>query len=326
MNSSTTLKVENLRVHFKTKMGIAVASNNINFEVKAGERLGIVGESGSGKSVTAKAILRLLPSPPATITGKINFKGENLLDKTEKEMCGIRGDEISMIFQEPMTSLNPVFTIGNQLIETIVKHQKLNKKEAKEKAVEMLRLVGIPSPESRLRQYPFEFSGGMRQRVMIAIALSCNPKILIADEPTTALDVTIQAQILELMKELNEKFNTSIIMITHDMGVIAETVDNVIVMYAGNIIEYSDVYSVLKNPLHPYTQGLLDSIPRLDIEKNELDPIKGIVPSLYDLPVGCKFSTRCKYGRPICEEKEPPLQEIDGKKVSCWMYSEEWDQ
>lgn len=317
---SMILQIKDLSITFTSRHGKAKAVNNLNFELKQGETLGIVGESGCGKSATSLAIMRLLD---AEISGHIFFNGEDLMSKTEDEMCQIRGNEISMVFQEPMTALNPVFTIGNQLRETIMAHQNVSKKEGMQKAIELLKLVGIPSPEKRIHQYPHELSGGMRQRVMIAIALSCNPKLLIADEPTTALDVTIQAQILELMKKMKEQISASIIIISHDLGVIADMANKVMVMYAGSVVEYSDVHSLYEDPLHPYTQGLLDSIPSLQKDQDKLNAIPGMVPSIFDLPKGCKFSTRCKYKTDICDQ-EPDLIEVKGRQVKCWMYSEEW--
>lgn len=312
------LSVKDLAVSFHTSQGIAKAVNKISFDIQAGETLGIVGESGCGKSVTSLAIMGLLASPPAKLEGSITFQNEELLGKTDEEMCKIRGKEISMIFQEPMTALNPVFTVGEQLIETIVLHQHLNKREAREKAVEMLRLVSIPLPETRLKQYPHQLSGGMRQRVMIAMALSCNPKLLIADEPTTALDVSVQAQILELMKDIKQRLGTAIIMITHDLGVIAEVADRVMVMYAGNVVEFTDVNTLFEKPLHPYTQGLMASLPSLELERDKLSAIPGTVPSLYDLPKGCKFCTRCGVKSVKCEQDEPELTVVGNTKVKCW--------
>lgn len=319
------LDIKDLRTYFFIPEGVAKAVDGISYHLVKGEPLGIVGESGCGKSVSALSVLRLVPSPPGKIVGgNILLRGMNLLDLPEKEMEKIRGNRISMIFQEPMTSLNPVFTIGNQITEAIRLHQGLNRGMALDKAVEMLKLVNIPNPEVCVRSYPHELSGGMRQRAMIAMALSCNPEILIADEPTTALDVTIQAQILDLMSKLQEELGMAIILITHDLGVIAEMVRRVIVMYAGKIVEEADTDTIFENPQHPYTKGLLKSIPRLGSKakarKERLQEIPGIVPSVYDLPEGCKFSTRCNHTMDICREREPQLQEIgDGHLCSCWL-------
>lgn len=266
------------------------AVDDISLTVRKGRTLGIVGESGSGKSILSLSILRLIFDPGRIVGGEILYNGENLLKQSDRQMRKIRGNQISMIFQEPMTSLNPVFTVGDQIAEAYQIHENLSKKQAMDKAVEMLRLVGIPSPEKRVRQYPFQLSGGMRQRVMIAMALACNPDLLIADEPTTALDVTIQAQILELMKELQQKLQMSIIFITHDLGIVAETCDDVAVMYCGKVVEYSDVRTLFKHPKHPYTIGLMNSLPRHDIDKETLEPIKGSVPSPYDPQEGCRFA------------------------------------
>ncbi|TLS38645.1 ABC transporter ATP-binding protein [Pseudalkalibacillus caeni] len=320
------LVVKNLKTHFFTEDKVTKAVDGVDFKVKRGETLGIVGESGCGKSMTSLSIMRLVPSPPGKIVdGEILFKGENLLDKSEEEMRKVRGNEISMIFQEPMTSLNPVYTVGEQIAEAIRIHQNAGKKEAWNKAVDMLKLVGMPSPEKRAKQEPHELSGGMRQRVMIAIALACNPELLIADEPTTALDVTIQAQILDLLKKLQNELGTAIVMITHDLGVVAETCDKVAVMYAGKVVEYTDVDSLFENPKHPYTEGLLNSIPKLDEDVEELQAIRGSVPSPSDLPKGCLFAPRCPYARELCHQSLPDLTEMDGEiKVRCWMHTEEW--
>lgn len=314
------LKITGLKTHFFTGGKTVKAVDGVDLTVKKGETLGIVGESGSGKSVTSMSVLRLIPNPPGKIVaGEIWFEGRNLLNLSQKEMRQIRGNEISMIFQDPMTALNPSFTIGNQIVEVIKLHQKLESKAAWQKAAEMLKLVGIPEPAERVKQYPHEFSGGMRQRAMIAMALACNPKLLIADEPTTALDVTVQAQILRLMKKLQQEFNTSIIMITHDLGVVAETCDNVAVMYAGKCVEYTDVYTLFDKPLHPYTLGLLASQPKLDqIQRKKLTPIKGNPPDLGNLREGCNFYDRCPYAEISCRKKEPLLKEIaPGHKVAC---------
>jgi len=319
------LDIQDLRTYFFTYEGVAKAVDGVSYQLAKGEPLGVVGESGCGKSVTALSILRLIPVPPGKIVaGKILFKGDNLLDLPEDRMRKIRGNRISMIFQEPMTSLNPVFTIGNQIEETIKLHQGLGKKEALEKAIDLLKHVNIPSPERCVERYPHELSGGMRQRAMIAMALACNPEILIADEPTTALDVTIQAQILDLMIRLKEELGMAIILITHNLGVIAEMVRRVLVMYAGKIVEEAKTRTLFGNPKHPYTMGLLKSVPRLGdkvrLGKVRLSEIPGVVPSLYELPPGCKFSTRCPSVMNICREKEPELREIEeGHFCSCWL-------
>lgn len=316
------LKVNNLKTHFYTDEGIIPGVDGVDIELAKSETLAIVGESGCGKSVTALSILRLIPNPPGKIVeGEILYNGKDLLKMSEKQMRGIRGNDISMIFQEPMTSLNPVFTVGMQIMESLMIHQNLNKKEARKVAIEMIKLVGIPSPEKRVDEYPHQFSGGMKQRIMIAMALACNPKILIADEPTTALDVTIQAQILRLMADLKKKVNTAIILITHDMGVVAQIAENVMVMYAGKAVEYGDVKSIFKNPLHPYTIGLLESIPKINDEKERLYNIKGTIPSPKNYPKGCRFSPRCEQAMPICHEEEPDLIELNNNvRVRCWKY------
>lgn len=320
------LEVKDLRTSFFTESGEVKAVDGVSFSVPAGKTLGIVGESGSGKSITSLSILRLIQSPGKIVGGEILFDGKDLLKLSEKEMRKIRGNEISMIFQEPMTSLNPVFTIGDQISEVYRIHQNLSKKEAREKSIEMLKLVGIPSPEKRIDQYPHELSGGMRQRVMIAMALACNPKLLIADEPTTALDVTIQAQILALIKELQQKLHMSVIFITHDLGVVAETCDYVAVMYCGKVVEYADVKTLFKNPQHPYTVGLLNSLPRHDIDQDELIAIKGNVPSPFEMPAGCAFAPRCPHASAICNTKEPKLvPHLENNQIRCWIYSDEWD-
>ncbi|MBU8918982.1 ABC transporter ATP-binding protein [Bacillus sp. FJAT-29953] len=318
--SDTLLKVEDLEVHFRSSSSVVKAVNGVSFTLKKKETLGIVGESGSGKSVTATALLRLIPNPPGKIAGgKISFDGKDLLSLSDKEMRSIRGNEISMIFQDPMTSLNPVFTVGNQIMESIRTHQKVSKKEAKKAAIDMLKLVGIPEAEKRIEMYPHEFSGGMRQRVMIAIALACNPKLLIADEPTTALDVTVQAQILDLMRHLQDTVNTSIIMITHDLGVVWEMCDKVIVMYAGNTVESGSVKAIFDNPLHPYTWGLLDSQITSDIGNEErLSAIPGTPPDLRQEILGCHFTERCPYAQDICFSRKPELIEVEeGHFASC---------
>ncbi len=321
------LEVKNLCTSFFTEEGEVKAVNGVSFSVPSGRTLGIVGESGSGKSITSLSILRLIQSPGKIKSGEILFDGKDLLQLSEKDMRKIRGNEISMIFQEPMTSLNPVFTIGEQISEVYQIHRNLSKREAKEKSIEMLKLVGIPSPEKRIDQYPHELSGGMRQRVMIAMALACNPKLLIADEPTTALDVTIQAQILRLIKELQEKLHMSVIFITHDLGVVAETCDYVAVMYCGKVVEFADVKTLFKNPQHPYTVGLLNSLPRHDIDQEELIAIKGNVPSPFEMPNGCAFAPRCPHASAICHTKEPELvAHLENNEIRCWIYSNEWDR
>jgi|LDZT01.1.fsa_nt_gi peptide/nickel transport system ATP-binding protein/oligopeptide transport system ATP-binding protein len=320
------LKVNDLKTYFFTHEGIVKAVDAVSFSINQGETLGIVGESGSGKSVTALSIMRLIPQPPGKIvSGEITFEGKNLRTLTEKEMRKIRGRKISMIFQEPMTSLDPVFTIGHEIVETILLHQRLTKKEAYEKAVQMLEVVGIPDANKRMKNYPHELSGGMRQRVMIAMALSCNPALLIADEPTTALDVTIQAQILRLMNDLKKEFNTSVLMITHDLGVISEMCDYVAVMYAGHIVEYTDIYTIFEKPLHPYTKGLNRSIPRMDKETKNLDTIKGVVPNLLHLPPGCPFAPRCEHAYERCLKEMPELIEVESRHlVKCHLVEEKY--
>lgn len=315
------VEIRNLRTHFYTEEGIVPAVDGVNLYIKRGETLGVVGESGCGKSVTSLSIMRLIPNPPGKVVdGEILFEGQDLLKKSEAEMRRIRGNEISMIFQEPMTSLNPVYTIGDQISESIQLHQGLSRKEAMEKAIEMLRLVGIPLPERRVKEYPHQLSGGMRQRVMIAMALSCNPKLLIADEPTTALDVTIQAQILELMRKLKKELGMAIMLITHDLGVVAEMCERVVVMYGGKVVEEADVISIFKNPLHPYTEGLLRSIPRMDEETEKLHVIEGVVPNPLHLPKGCRFHPRCPYATDQCREAQPKLEQVaPGRFVACFL-------
>ena len=328
MSRKKLLEVQNLVTQFRTDRGIAKAVNWLSFDVYEDEVLGIVGESGSGKSVTALSVMRLIPDPPGKIVeGSIRLDGKEILDLPIEEMRGLRGNDIGMIFQEPMTSLNPVYTIGYQMKEGILLHQKVDDEEATKRAIEMLALVGIPSPEKRMNDYPHQFSGGMRQRVMIAMALSNNPKLLIADEPTTALDVTIQAQILELMIKLQkQRQGSSIILITHDLAVVAETCDRVIVMYGGKIQEVGTVRQIFNNPLHPYTQGLLESIPHPTpgYKAERLRAIRGNVPNIMELPKACKFNTRCDYAmHPICFDLEPGLAEIEPDHfVRCHLYEE----
>ncbi|MCB0713377.1 MAG: ABC transporter ATP-binding protein [Ignavibacteriae bacterium] len=314
------LEVNNLRTYFHTDDGTARSVDGVSFTVDRGETLGIVGESGCGKSVTALSIMGLIPDPPGKIEGgEILFDGKNLLEFSDDEMRHVRGNDVSMIFQEPMTSLNPVFTIGRQIDEAVILHQKVSKQEAKQRSIDMLHLVGIPAPEQRYGEYPHQLSGGMRQRVMIAMALSCNPKLLIADEPTTALDVTVQAQILELMTKLQDEMGMGMMMITHDLGVIAEVCDRVAVMYAAKIVEYADVDSIFYKPRHPYTIGLLSSIPRLGEEVEKLATIEGTVPAPTNWPKGCHFCTRCQWADDLCWNDEPQLVEIEtGHQVACW--------
>lgn len=324
LSKEKLVEVKNLKTYFYTEEGVVKAVDGVDFEIYPGETLGVVGESGCGKSVTSLSIMRLVESPPGKIeAGEINFKNKDLTKLSNKEMRKIRGNDISMIFQEPMTSLNPVYTIGDQIAEAIMLHKKVKRKEAMRQAVEMLKKVGIPLPEQRVKEYPHQLSGGMRQRVMIAMALSCDPQLLIADEPTTALDVTIQAQILELMNSLKEKYGMAIMMITHDLGVIAEVSDRVAVMYAGKVIEYTDVDTLFEDPKHPYTWGLMNSIPKLDRDVDRLEAIPGSVPSPLNFPDGCKFNTRCPLAEGKCYEVEPDLEEVvKGHKVRCWRYKE----
>ena len=322
------LEVKNLRTYFHTDDGIVKSVDDVSFEVKHGKTLGVVGESGCGKSITSLSIMQLVEIPPGKIEGgEILYEGEDLLKKSKDEMRKIRGGEIAMIFQEPMTSLNPVFTVGQQIMEALTLHTDLDKTAEKERAIEMLKLVKIPLPEKRFNEYPHQLSGGMRQRVMIAMALSCNPKLLICDEPTTALDVTIQAQILDLINELKEKLGTSIMMITHDLGVIAEVADDVMVMYAGKIVEYGDADEIFENPKHPYTHGLMGCIPKLtDEDHARLSVIDGMVPSFDDMPKGCAFCPRCTEAKAICRERMPELVDVNGQKVRCFKYTSEWEE
>ncbi|HIU34039.1 MAG TPA: ABC transporter ATP-binding protein [Candidatus Pullichristensenella excrementigallinarum] len=321
--TKTILEVKDLKTYFYTEEGVVPAVDGLDFDVKEGETFAIVGESGCGKSVTSMSILRLIPNPPGKIiSGEILYMGEDLLKKTEKQMRKIRGNDISMIFQEPMTSLNPVFTVGRQVSESLIFHQDMDKKSARQKAIEMLKLVEIPDADLVVDRYPHQLSGGMRQRVMIAMALACDPKILIADEPTTALDVTIQAQILRLLKSLREKTGASIMLITHDLGVVAQISDRVMVMYAGEAVERCDVREIYKNPLHPYTVGLLNSIPKLNQNLHRLPSIPGMVPTLTDMPKGCRFAARCAKVGPRCLEERPqPIEVENGHMVRCFLYS-----
>ena len=325
-STQALLEVDDLHTQFFTPLGVIRAVDGVSYQLRAGETLGVVGESGCGKSVTALSILRLVASPPGRITGgAIRFEGRDLLDLSEREMEAIRGNDISMIFQEPMTSLNPLYTAGHQIAEAIALHQGLSHKDAMDGAIEMLRRVSIPEPERRAHVFPHQLSGGMRQRVMIAMALSCNPKVLIADEPTTALDVTIQAQILELMRELRERLGTAMILITHDLGVVAENADRVVVMYAGRKVEEAAVDELFDHPGHPYTIGLLGSIPQLDTaalaktKRSRLTEIKGMVPSLARLPPGCTFASRCSFATDQCRTTYPPLEMHRPEHwIACW--------
>lgn len=321
-NHTNVLEVQNLKTYFYVDDMVAKAVDGVSFQLKKGETLAIVGESGSGKSITSLSIMRLIDPPGKIIAGSsIVLDGEELLTLPESEIRKVRGNDIGMIFQEPMTSLNPVYTIGNQIAETLMKHKKMKKKEAYKKAIELLKLVGFPRAEEIVHEYPHQLSGGMRQRAMIAIAMSCNPKILIADEPTTALDVTIQAQILDLMLEMKEKFDSSILLITHDLGVVAEVADRVLVMYGGQIVEQGTVRDIFTNPKHPYTVGLLHSIPNLDVEMERLESIPGTVPASHRFPEGCRFAPRCKHAFDKCPIKNPELIDLDmNHKVRCYLY------
>ena len=318
------LRVTNLKTQFQIEEGIVPAVDGVSFRLNEKETLAIVGESGSGKSVTALSIMRLIPDPPGKIIGgEIVYDGNDLSVYSERQMRKIRGNDISMIFQEPMTSLNPVFTIGSQIAEVLKYHQGVKIKDAQDRVEEMLKLVGIPNPEKCAGYHPHQLSGGMRQRAMIAMAMACNPKILIADEPTTALDVTIQSQIIHLMSELKHNSSSAIILITHDLGVVAQLADNVMIMYAGKPVEYGDVKSIYADPLHPYTKGLLSSIPKIDESLKRLRIIAGVVPSPFQLPRGCKFCTRCTDVMPICKEQEPEYIDVgNGRLVGCWKYNE----
>ncbi len=315
------LEVNNLSISFHTYGGEVQAVRDVNFELHEGETLAIVGESGSGKSVTVQSVMRLISMPPGEFkSGSIIMNGEDIVDKTEKEMEAIRGQDIGMIFQDPMTSLNPTMKIGRQITEGLIKHQNMSKKEAKERGLELLRLVGIPNPERRINQYPHEYSGGMRQRAVIAIALSCGPKILIADEPTTALDVTIQAQILELLRDIQEKTKTGIVLITHDLGVVANAADRVAVMYGGKIVETGTVDEIFYKPKHPYTWGLLGSMPKVDDAKGDLQSIPGSPPDLKDPPKGCPFAARCPHAMKVCDEHMPDyIETSETQKTACWL-------
>lgn len=315
------LRVENLKTYISTYQGVVRAVDGVSFDLCAEETLGLVGESGCGKSMTALSILKLYPKPQGKIVeGNIEFEGEDLTSKTEEEMRRIRGKRISMIFQEPMTSLDPVFPVGEGIIEVLMIHQGLKREEAKREAIELLRMVRIPEPEKRIHHYPHQLSGGMRQRVMIAQALACRPKLLIADEPTTALDVTVQAQILELIRILKEETKTAVLLITHDLGIVAEHCQKVAVMYAGKIVERGDVYALFARPLHPYTRALLGALPRADVRKRRLESIPGSVPDLLSPPSGCRFHPRCGQCIPRCSEEEPPLREVErGHEAACHL-------
>lgn len=320
--TDTLLSIQNLSTHFATEQGLARAVQEVSFDIPRGQTVALVGESGCGKSVTALSILRLVPQPPGRIvSGRILLEDRNLLDLSESQVRRIRGNEIAMIFQEPMTSLNPVFTVGSQIVEAIRLHQKKTARQARQAAVEMLAKVGMADPQRRFDEYPHQLSGGMRQRVMIAMALSCMPKLLIADEPTTALDVTIQAQILELLRHLQAERKMSILLITHDLGVVAENADHVVVMYASRIVESAPVEPLFARPLHPYTQGLLRSLPRLNERRERLEVIPGTVPNPVEFPSGCKFHPRCPIGceDKRCQSEEPPLRQVaSGRRVACW--------
>lgn len=320
------MEIRSLNTSFFTDDGEVRAVDGVSFSVAEGETLGIVGESGCGKSVTALSVMRLLNHPGKIVGGEVLYRGRDLTQASEAEMRKLRGKSISMIFQEPMTSLNPVFTIGDQIAEALKIHEGLSLKAAKTRAVELIETVGIPSPAQRARQYPFELSGGMRQRIMIAIAIACNPDILIADEPTTALDVTIQAQILDLLKDLQAKLGLTILLITHDLGVVAQTCDRVAVMYAGKVVEEASVEGLFEKPRHPYTVGLLDSLPLHHEEGEELRQIPGTVPSPLQMPGGCRFAPRCPHARDLCRTEEPSLDPVDDDTTArCWMYSPRWN-
>ena len=325
MNNGSLLEIADLKTHFVTDRGVARAVDGVSFDVSRGQTVALVGESGCGKTVTALSIMRLVPDPPGKIVnGRVVFQGRDLLGLTERQMRSVRGKEIAMIFQEPMTSLNPVFRVGAQVAEAIILHQKVSKREARKRTVELLDKVGIPEAEKRADEYPHQMSGGMCQRVMIAMALSCNPALLIADEPTTALDVTIQAQILALLRELQQEFHMSILLITHDLGIVAETAENVAVMYASKIVEWAPCTGLFREPLHPYTVGLFRSLPRLEGERKRLRVIPGTVPSPLDFPSGCKFHPRCPIAADKCATDEPELMDAaDGRLAACWFAGKE---
>ncbi|AFQ44959.1 ABC transporter ATP-binding protein [Desulfosporosinus meridiei] len=321
------LRINNLNVQFRTSEGVFRAVRDVSISVRSGETLGIVGESGSGKSVTALSIMNLVPNPPGETSGEIIFNQQNLRELSLEEVRKIRGNEIAMIFQEPMTSLNPIHTCGKQIMEPLLLHKGFSKKEAKARALELLKMVGIPIPEQRFKEYPHQLSGGMRQRVMIAMALACRPKLLLADEPTTALDVTIQAQIMELLKNLRQEIDSAIIMITHDLGIITEMCDRVVVMYAGQVVESGPLKELIREPLHPYTEGLLRSIPTITKEKQRLHTIEGTVPSPFEMPFGCSFQPRCNYSTSNCSEQAPDLIHVSpDRAVRCWRQVNELGQ
>ncbi len=319
------LRVENLKTYFKLQEGLVKAVDGISFTVNEGEVLGIVGESGSGKSMTCRSILRLIPEPGKIIAGKIFYKDQNIMGWSESRLNDYRGKEVSMILQEPMTALNPVWTVGDQMIETLMEHEGVSQAEAKSRSIELLRMVGIPVPERRINEYPHQFSGGMRQRAMIAIALSCRPKVLLADEPTTALDVTIQDQIIKLVQDLQAETGTSVVWVTHDLGVVAQMCDRVAVMYAGRIVEMTDVFELFENSRHPYTLGLLESIPTGELKGKKLIPIQGNPPDLLNLPAGCAFAPRCRYATDACRSADPQLRMVKpGHFSACIRFEEIW--
>lgn len=322
MTQKTLLDVKDLKTYFYLEGSkVAKAVDGVNFSVNPGETVALVGESGSGKSITSLSIMKLVSKPGKIKEGQILFDGKDLVQLSDKQMTNVRGREIGMIFQEPMTALNPVFTIGNQIKETLIRHKKISKNEAERKAIELLKLVGFPRAEETMKEYPHQLSGGMRQRAMIAIAISCDPKLLIADEPTTALDVTIQAQILDIMDEMKKKFNMAVLLITHDLGVVAEYADRVMVMYGGQIVEQTAVENLFLNPKHPYTNGLLDSLPSLEKEVDRLGAIKGMVPAAHEFPAGCRFSDRCPHVMDKCRTSNPELVTIEpGHDVRCYLY------
>lgn len=321
--AKTLLEVKDLSVQFQTQRGAALAIDHIHFQIEEGETLGVVGESGSGKSVSSLAVMDLLPKENTRIEGEIFFDGQDLLRMDAKKRRGYRGNQIAMIFQEPMTSLNPLHTCGEQIMESLLVHKICTKKEARQRALELLSLTGIPAPKQRFDEYPHQMSGGMRQRIMIAVALACHPQLLIADEPTTALDVTIQAQILHLLKDLQAQFGMSVMLISHDLGVISEVCSSINVMYAGQIVERGEMDTVFHHPLHPYTKGLIDAIPKIGGKHQKLPSIEGMVPDIADLPSGCHFCPRCKYALPQCAEHKPPEVLTQGRKVRCFLYTDD---
>jgi peptide/nickel transport system ATP-binding protein len=322
MVQTPLLEVKGLKTYFQIdKQKVAKAVDGVDFAINPGETLALVGESGSGKSITSLSIMQLVGKPGKIKEGQIVFGGKDLVKYSDKQMASVRGSEIAMVFQEPMTALNPVYTIGNQIMETLIRHKKLSKAEARAKAIELLKIVGFPRAEATMNEYPHQLSGGMRQRAMIAIAISCEPKLLIADEPTTALDVTIQAQILDLLDDMKRKFNMAVLLITHDLGVVAEYADRVMVMYGGQIVESTSVETLFENPKHPYTTGLLESLPSLEKEVDRLGAIKGMVPPSYSFPVGCRFADRCPNALPKCLDNNPVLVEVEaGHNVRCYLY------